>query len=76
MGALFCLSGCVKNTVCMKASDLLLQSTWGDICLVPVETYKKPTEALYGSVNPLKPIDEPKQLAREYIRKKLVEDYQ
>jgi hypothetical protein len=41
---------------------------------MPVETHNKPTEALYGSVNPEKPIDEPKQLAREYMRKKLVEE--
>jgi hypothetical protein len=42
---------------------------------MPVENHKKPTEALYGSVNSVKPIDEPKQLAREYIQKKLVEDF-
>jgi AbrB family looped-hinge helix DNA binding protein len=55
---------------------LIITEYIGRICLIPVETHKKPTEALYGSVNPLKPIDEPKQLAREYIHKKLVEDYQ
>ena len=55
---------------------LIITEYMGRICLIPVETHKKPTEALYGSVNPLKPIDEPKQLAREYIHKKLVEDYQ
>ncbi len=54
---------------------LIVTEYMGRICLVPVETHKKPAEALYGSVNPPKPIDEPKQLAREYIRKKLVEDY-
>jgi hypothetical protein len=41
-----------------------------------VETHEKPTEALYGAVDLAKPVDEPKQLAREYIRKKLVEDFQ
>jgi AbrB family looped-hinge helix DNA binding protein len=55
---------------------LIVTEYMGRICLVPVETHKKPTEALYGSVNPLKPIDDPKQLAREYIRRKLGEDYQ
>ncbi len=55
---------------------LIITEYMGRICLIPVETHKKPAEALYGSVIPLKPIDEPKQLAREYIRKKLVEDYQ
>ncbi|MEM2123666.1 MAG: type II toxin-antitoxin system VapC family toxin [Candidatus Bathyarchaeia archaeon] len=33
-----------------------------------------PTEALYGSVKLDKPIDEPKSMAREYIRKKLLEE--
>ena len=59
-----------------EGNRLIITEYMGRICLVPVETYKKPTEALYNSVNPSKPIDEPKQLAREYIRKKLVEDYQ
>jgi hypothetical protein len=48
----------------------------GRICLVPVKTHEKPTEALYGSVKLEKPIEEPKHLAREYIRKKLAEDFQ
>lgn len=55
---------------------LIITEYAGHICLVPVETHEKPTEALYGSVDLAKPIDEPKQLAREYIRKKLVEDFQ
>lgn len=35
---------------------------------------EKPTEAMYGSEKTDKPIDEPKKLARGYIRKKLLED--
>lgn len=42
--------------------------------LVPVKTYDKPTEALYGSVKLEEPVEEPKRVAREYIRSKLVED--
>jgi hypothetical protein len=38
--------------------------------------YEKPTEALYGSVKVDKPINEPKRVAREYIRKKLVKQYE
>jgi AbrB family looped-hinge helix DNA binding protein len=48
----------------------------GQICLVPVNTYEKPTKALYGDVKLEKPVDEPKRVAREYIRKKLVDDFQ
>lgn len=48
----------------------------GQIVLVPVKTYEKPTEALYGSVRLEEPIEEPKHVAREYIRNKLVEEVQ
>jgi AbrB family looped-hinge helix DNA binding protein len=53
---------------------LIVTEYMGRICLVPVKKYEKPTEALYGSVKLEKDINEPKSLAREYIRKKLVED--
>jgi AbrB family looped-hinge helix DNA binding protein len=55
---------------------LIITDYMGRICLVPVRTYGKPTEALYGAVTLETPIDEPKRLAREHIRKKLVEDFQ
>jgi len=32
------------------------------------------TDVLYGSINVEKPIDDPKQVAREHIRKKLLDD--
>lgn len=55
---------------------LIITEYMGHICLVPVKTHEKPTAALYGSVKLEKPIEEPKHLAREYIRKKLTEDFQ
>jgi bifunctional DNA-binding transcriptional regulator/antitoxin component of YhaV-PrlF toxin-antitoxin module len=55
---------------------LIITEYVGRICLVPVKTHEKPTEPLYGSVKLETPIEEPKRLAREYIRKKLVEDFQ
>ena len=54
---------------------LIVTEYMGRICLVPVKTHNKPTEALYGSVKLENPIEEPKRLAREYIRKKLAEDF-
>ena len=54
---------------------LIITEYMGRVCLVPVKTHDKPTEALYGSVKLEKPIEEPKRLAREYIRKKLAEDF-
>ena len=53
---------------------LIVTESMGRICLVPVKTYEKPTEALYGSLKGDKPIDEPKSFAREFMRKKLLED--
>ena len=51
---------------------LIVVESVGRICLVPVKKYENPTAALYGSVKLEKPIDDPKQLAREYIRRELV----
>jgi AbrB family looped-hinge helix DNA binding protein len=53
---------------------LIVTEYMGRICLVPVKKYNKPTEALYGSIKVETPIDDPKALAREHIRKKLLED--
>jgi len=58
-----------------EGSRLIVTEYMGRICLVPVTTHLKPTEALFGSVKSEKPIDEPKQFARGYIRKKLIEDF-
>ena len=55
---------------------LIITEYMGHICLVPIKTYEKPTEALYGSVKLDTPIDEPKKLAREHMRKKLTEALQ
>jgi len=55
---------------------LIITEGMEGICLLPVETYEKPTEALYGSVKSDKPIDEPKSMAREHVRKKLAEEFQ
>ena len=46
----------------------------GRICLIPVKKYDNPTKALSGSVKAENPIDDPKELARDYIRKKLLEE--
>ncbi len=52
---------------------LIITEYMGRVCLVPVKKYEKPTEALYGAIKVEKPIDEPKHVAREHLRKKLVE---
>ncbi len=58
-----------------EGSRLIVTEHMGRICLVPVTTYLKPTESLFGSVKPEKPIDEPKEFARDYTRKKLAEEF-
>ena len=58
-----------------EGSRLIAMGFEGQIILVPVKNYDKPTEALYGSVKLDKPIDEPKSVARAYIRKKIAEEY-
>ena len=40
-----------------------------------VEDHKTVAEELYDSANTEKPVDEPKQLARGYIRKELTEEW-
>lgn len=57
-----------------EESRLIITESMGRICLVPVKTYEKPTDALYGSLKAEKTIEEPKSHARETIRKKLLEE--
>ncbi|KPV64424.1 MAG: SpoVT / AbrB like domain protein [Candidatus Bathyarchaeota archaeon BA2] len=57
-----------------EGSRLIVREYRGQIVLIPVTTYKKPTEALHGSVKLKYPIEEPKEVARAHIGKKLVED--
>jgi AbrB family looped-hinge helix DNA binding protein len=54
---------------------LIITEFMGCICLVPAKTYGKPTEAIYGAIKLDEPIDDPKHVARDYIRKKLFEDF-
>jgi AbrB family looped-hinge helix DNA binding protein len=57
-----------------EGSKLIVVGVEGQIVLVPVKTYEKPTEALYGSVKLEKLVEEPKRVAKTYIREKLSGD--
>lgn len=57
-----------------EGSRLIVREREGEIVLVPVARYERPSEALYGSVRLDKPLEEPKKDAREYVRRKLVEE--
>ena len=57
-----------------EGSRLIIRDYRGQIILLPVATYGKPTEALHDSVKAEPQIEEPKETARTHIKKKLVEE--
>ena len=57
-----------------ERSRLIIREREGEIVLIPVRRYERPTEALYGSVKLEGPVEKPKQVAREYVKRKLVEE--
>ena len=57
-----------------ERSRLIIREREGEIVLIPVRRYEGPTEALYGSIRLDEPIDEPKQVARKHVRRKLIEE--
>jgi len=57
-----------------EGSRLIIRDYRGQIILLPVTTYEKPTEALHGSVKVEHPIEEPKEAARTHIKKRLIEE--
>ena len=59
-----------------EGSRLIIRDYKGQIILLPVTNYEKPTEALHGSIKAEHPIKEPKELARTHVRKKLLEEHE
>jgi len=57
-----------------EGSRLIIRDYKNQIVLIPVTTYENPTEALHGSIPTELPIEEPKEVARVYLRRKLVEN--
>lgn len=57
-----------------EGSRLIIREREGEIVLIPVKKYARPTEALYESIKLEHPVEEPKKVAREHLRKKLVEE--
>ncbi len=51
-------------------SRLIIRESQGEILLIPVKRYKKPTEAFFGSITHDQPIDDPKEYARLHIRRR------
>ena len=66
----------IRDKYGVKEGDRILLREFGSqILLIPINRYEKPTKALHGSVKTEKRIDEPKEAARKYIRKKLTEEF-
>ena len=57
-----------------EGSRLIVRDYGGQIVLLPVRNYERPTAALHGSVKVETPIEEPKEVARAHVRKRLVEE--
>jgi len=66
----------LKKYGIFEGSRLTITESKGRIYLTPEKTCEKPSEAMFGSIKVAKPIDDPKSLARDFIRKKLSEDMQ
>jgi AbrB family looped-hinge helix DNA binding protein len=67
----------IRKKYCLnEGCRLIVTESMGRICLTPVKVYEKPTKSLFGSLKINEPIDEPKTLAREFMRKKLLDDMQ
>jgi len=56
-----------------EKSRLIVRERRGEIVLIPVARYERPTDALYGSVPIGAAIDEPKEVARKQLREKLID---
>ena len=57
-----------------EGSRLIVREFKGQIILIPVRSYGRPTRALYGSVRLEGSIDNPKCLAKGHMRKKLADE--
>ena len=57
-----------------EKTRLLIREREGEIVFIPLMRYDSPTDALYGSVKPDKPIDSPKEVARRHVGRRLAEE--
>ncbi|MCX6653993.1 MAG: AbrB/MazE/SpoVT family DNA-binding domain-containing protein [Candidatus Bathyarchaeota archaeon] len=56
-----------------EKTRIIVRERQGEIVLIPVKRYAKPTQSLLGSVKVEEPVDDPKRLAREHAAKKALE---
>jgi len=58
-----------------EKTRLIIRERGDQIILIPVATYEKPTEALYGSVDLTPPADDPKETARRHLHRKALGEH-
>jgi AbrB family looped-hinge helix DNA binding protein len=56
-----------------EGTEFMLRDSESKLELTPFKIHEHPTEELYGSIE-VEPIDEPKEVARGFIRKRLAEE--
>jgi AbrB family looped-hinge helix DNA binding protein len=56
-----------------EKTRIIVRERQGEIVLIPVKRYAKPTQSLLGSVKLTEPVDDPKGLAREHAARKALE---
>lgn len=58
-----------------EGTRLILREYGDQIILIPIHKYAKPTKAIYASIKTTIPLDQPKEKAREHIRRRLLEEF-
>ncbi len=56
-----------------EKTRVIVRERNGEIVLIPVKKYDKPTEALFGSLILNELLDDPKAYARRHVRDKVME---
>jgi len=56
-----------------EKTRIIVRERQGEIVLIPIKRYSKPTQSLLGSVKVEEPVDDPKRLAREHTARKASE---
>jgi AbrB family looped-hinge helix DNA binding protein len=62
-----------ENKEIEEKTRIIVRERQGEIVLIPVKRYTKPTQSLLGSVKIKEPVDDPKGLAREHAARKALE---
>ncbi|MCX6655608.1 MAG: AbrB/MazE/SpoVT family DNA-binding domain-containing protein [Candidatus Bathyarchaeota archaeon] len=56
-----------------EKTRVIVRERIGEIVLIPVKRYAKPTDALQGSLSLDEPLEDPKELARKHAREKAIQ---